>query len=27
VIEVGEIGVTGHKSKGRQNKRIEFVLR
>ena len=25
--EVGEIGVTGHKSKGRQNKRIEFVLR
>ena len=25
--EVGEIGITGHKSKGRQNKRIEFVLR
>ncbi len=25
--EVGEMGVTGHKSKGRQNKRIEFVLR
>jgi misacylated tRNA(Ala) deacylase len=24
--EVGEIGITGHKSKGRQNKRIEFVL-
>lgn len=24
--EVGRIGVTGHKSKGRQNKRIEFVL-
>ena len=25
--EVGEIGITGHKSKGRQNKRIEFALR
>jgi len=25
--EVGEIEVTGHKSKGRQNKRLEFVLR
>jgi len=25
--EVGEIEVTAHKSKGRQNKRIEFVLR
>jgi misacylated tRNA(Ala) deacylase len=25
--EVGEIGITGHKSKGRQNKRVEFVLR
>jgi misacylated tRNA(Ala) deacylase len=25
--EVGELGITGHKSKGRQNKRIEFVLR
>ncbi|MBA2713830.1 MAG: alanyl-tRNA editing protein [Rubrobacteraceae bacterium] len=25
--EVGEIEITGHKSKGRQNKRIEFVLR
>ena len=25
--EVGEIGITAHKSKGRQNKRIEFVLR
>ena len=25
--EVGRIGITGHKSKGRQNKRIEFVLR
>jgi len=25
--EVGEMGITGHKSKGRQNKRIEFVLR
>ena len=24
--EVGEMGITGHKSKGRQNKRIEFVL-
>jgi len=24
--EVGEIEITGHKSKGRQNKRIEFVL-
>jgi hypothetical protein len=24
---VGEMGITGHKSKGRQNKRIEFVLR
>jgi len=25
--EVGQIEITGHKSKGRQNKRIEFVLR
>jgi misacylated tRNA(Ala) deacylase len=25
--EVGEMGITGHKSTGRQNKRIEFVLR
>jgi len=25
--EVGEIEITAHKSKGRQNKRIEFVLR
>jgi misacylated tRNA(Ala) deacylase len=25
--EVGEMGITGHKSKGRQNKRLEFVLR
>lgn len=25
--EVGRIEITGHKSKGRQNKRIEFVLR
>ena len=25
--EVGEMQITGHKSKGRQNKRIEFVLR
>ena len=25
--EVGEIEMTGHKSKGRQNKRVEFVLR
>jgi len=25
--EVGQIQITGHKSKGRQNKRIEFVLR
>ena len=25
--EVGEVEITGHKSKGRQNKRIEFVLR
>ena len=25
--EVGEIGITAHKSKGRQNKRVEFVLR
>jgi misacylated tRNA(Ala) deacylase len=25
--EVGEMGITGHKSKGRQNKRIELVLR
>jgi misacylated tRNA(Ala) deacylase len=25
--EVGKMGITGHKSKGRQNKRIEFVLR
>ena len=25
--EVGQMGITGHKSKGRQNKRIEFVLR
>ena len=24
--EVGEIEITGHKSKGRQNKRVEFVL-
>ena len=24
--EVGEMGITGHKSKGRQNKRIEFAL-
>jgi len=24
--EVGEVEITGHKSKGRQNKRIEFVL-
>jgi misacylated tRNA(Ala) deacylase len=24
--EAGEMGITGHKSKGRQNKRIEFVL-
>jgi misacylated tRNA(Ala) deacylase len=24
--EVGQMGITGHKSKGRQNKRIEFVL-
>jgi misacylated tRNA(Ala) deacylase len=24
--EVGKMGITGHKSKGRQNKRIEFVL-
>jgi Ser-tRNA(Ala) deacylase AlaX len=24
---VGEIEITGHKSKGRQNKRVEFVLR
>ena len=26
-IEVGEIEITGHKSKGRQNKRLEFALR
>src|SRR5215212_8229495 len=25
--EAGEMGITGHKSKGRQNKRIEFLLR
>lgn len=25
--EVGELEITGHKSKGRQNKRVEFVLR
>jgi len=25
--EVGEIQITGHKSKGRHNKRVEFVLR
>lgn len=25
--EVGEIEVTGHRSKGRENKRVEFVLR
>jgi misacylated tRNA(Ala) deacylase len=25
--EVGEIEITGHRSKGRQNKRVEFVLR
>ena len=25
--EVGEIEITGHKSKGRQNKRVEFILR
>jgi misacylated tRNA(Ala) deacylase len=25
--EVGRIDITGHKSKGRQNKRVEFVLR
>jgi misacylated tRNA(Ala) deacylase len=25
--EVGEMEITGHKSKGRQNKRTEFVLR
>jgi misacylated tRNA(Ala) deacylase len=25
--EVGRIEITGHKSKGRQNKRVEFVLR
>jgi misacylated tRNA(Ala) deacylase len=25
--EVGKMGITGHKSKGRQNKRIELVLR
>lgn len=25
--EVGEMQITGHKSKGRENKRIEFVLR
>jgi misacylated tRNA(Ala) deacylase len=24
--EVGELEITGHKSKGRQNKRVEFVL-
>jgi misacylated tRNA(Ala) deacylase len=26
-LEVGQMEITGHKSKGRQNKRIEFVLR
>ena len=25
--EVGELEITGHKSKGRQNKRVEFVLK
>ena len=25
--EVGDMGLTGHKSKGRQNKRLEFMLR
>jgi len=25
--EIGQLEITGHKSKGRQNKRIEFVLR
>ncbi len=25
--EVGDMGITGHKSKGRQNKRLEFMLR
>jgi len=25
--EVGEVEITAHKSKGRQNKRVEFVLR
>ncbi len=25
--EVGEMEITGHKSKGRQNKRVEFVIR
>jgi misacylated tRNA(Ala) deacylase len=25
--EVGKMEITGHKSKGRQNKRLEFVLR
>jgi misacylated tRNA(Ala) deacylase len=25
--EVGRMEITGHKSKGRENKRIEFVLR
>jgi misacylated tRNA(Ala) deacylase len=25
--EVGQLEITGHKSKGRQNKRVEFVLR
>jgi misacylated tRNA(Ala) deacylase len=25
--EVGQLEITGHKSKGRQNKRIEFILR
>ena len=25
--ETGQLEITGHKSKGRQNKRIEFVLR
>jgi misacylated tRNA(Ala) deacylase len=24
--EVGRLEITGHKSKGRQNKRLEFVL-
>jgi misacylated tRNA(Ala) deacylase len=25
--EVGEVEITAHKSKGRQNKRVEFILR